>query len=181
MIKFRSFSALMLLSFYTFMFANFSVTPAHAQSEAEQMNAMFKIIELKDPDIELNQISSLFLTSIEENLVISARKGFVTRAPTEGEFAREQRDAELEKNVVKSSPREVSLGGVLYIAPNEWTVWINSEKMTPKNLPSEILDIRVDKDSVKLKWFDIQTNQVFPIKLRTHQRFNLDTRIFLPG
>jgi hypothetical protein len=32
-----------------------------------------------------------------------------------------------------------------------------------------------------MKWFDEYTNQVFPIRLRPHQRFNIDARMFLPG
>jgi len=136
-------------------------------------------VQRKQPDILMDQIGSVFLTSREETVITEARKGLITRAPTDMEFDEEQ---DLDGTMSKpTGPREVSLGGVLYVDANDWVVWINSEKITPKNIPSSIIDIRVSKDYIKLKWFDVQTNQIFPIKLRPHQRFNLDTRIFLPG
>jgi hypothetical protein len=94
---------------------------------------------------------------------------------------REQELAEEGKISRPSSVREISLGGILYKSSNDWAIWINSEKITPKNIPPAIMDISVQQDLIKLKWLDFQTNQIFPVKLRPHQRFNFDTRIFLPG
>jgi hypothetical protein len=137
-------------------------------------------IQLNNPQVELEQIPSLFLTSSEQNLLIAARLGFLTRPPTSDEFNQEQ-DRSGEVVSRPSSPREVALGGLLYVSSNDWTIWLNNQKITPKNIPPAIMDIEVSKDHIKMKWLDFQTNQIFPVKLRSHQRFNLDTRIFLPG
>jgi hypothetical protein len=53
--------------------------------------------------------------------------------------------------------------------------------VTPEALPEEIMDLKVYKEHVDLKWLDYYTNRIFPIRIRAHQRFNMDTRIFLPG
>lgn len=139
---------------------------------------MYERVKLKEPSFNLGQIGSVFLTNIEQNIIASARKLFVTRMPSEEEFINEQNS---DQDNVQQSPREVVLNGLLYLSNNDWVVWINSVKITPKNLPPEIIDIRVSKDFIRLKWLDVQTNQIFPIKLKAKQKFNLDTRIFLPG
>lgn len=132
-------------------------------------------IRLVKPDVELNNISSLFFTPSEQSLVSEARLGYTARPPTDSELR------QAERGNVPKGPRELSLGGIIYASAGDWTIWLNGQKVTPKRLPPEVLDIKVRKDSIKLKWFDAYTNQIFPVKLRTHQRFNIDTRIFLPG
>lgn len=129
------------------------------------------------PNIDLDQIPSLFLTPSEQSLISEARLGLTARSPSDYELSQ----SENKEANIPMGPRELALGGIVYASSNEWTIWINGEKITPKRLPSEILDIKVYKDYIKLKWFDAYTNQIFPIKMRTHQRFNIDTRIFLPG
>ncbi len=119
---------------------------------------------------------SIFFTPRELALIENAREGVVARLATDTEL----RDAQNEQSVPKG-PREIGVGGILYLNPNDWAIWINNQKITPERIPSEIMDISVGKDYVRLKWYDAYTNQIFPIKLKTYQRFNLDTRIFLPG
>lgn len=138
---------------------------------------MLERASLSQSKLILEQIGSLFFTSYEHQLVKEARKGFVARAPTETEVDESQGD---DKPRPKG-PRELQVGGIVYLSADDWTVWINGQRVTPDRLPPEILDIRVSKDFVKLKWFDSFTNQIYPVKIKTHQRFNLDTRIFLPG
>lgn len=77
--------------------------------------------------------------------------------------------------------RELSLAGILYKGQENWTIWLNGTRMTPQAYSNQIHEIKVSEDYVDIKWFDPYTNIVFPIRLRPHQRFNLDTRIFLPG
>ena len=122
-------------------------------------------------------IPSVFFTPREQNLIDDARKGVVARSATDSEL----RQAQEGSVAVPKGPREISVSGILFVDSNDWTVWLNDQKITPEKLPSEIADIEVGRDYVKLKWFDEYTNQIYPIKLRSHQRFNLDTRIFLPG
>lgn len=153
-------------------------SPEDVVQESPSSEGSFeKRLGLNDPKVTVQELSSLFLTKSEEDLIVQARNGLVTRPPTDSEFAKEQREG----GASVSGPRELSLGGILYVSSKDWVIWLNSEKITPKNIPSSVIDVRVTKDYVRLKWFDSTTNQIFPIKLRTHQRFNLDTRIFLPG
>lgn len=81
----------------------------------------------------------------------------------------------------KPENRDVSLGGIVYISNKDWTIWLNGARVTPGALPKEALGLTVRDRLVELQWFDEYTNQIFPIRLRPHQRFNLDTRMFLPG
>ncbi len=132
-------------------------------------------LDIVRPDIDLNQIPSLFFTPSEQSLIAEARLGLTTRAPTDSELR------QAEDGNIPRGPRELSLGGIIYASSSDWSIWMNGQKITPKRLPPEILDIKVRKKYIKLKWFDAYTNQIFPIKLKPHQRFNIDTRIFLPG
>ena len=124
---------------------------------------------------ELPALPSLFLTPSEQSLIQEARLGLTTRAPTAAEL-RQGKDG-----AVSIGPRELALGGIVYSSAGEWSVWLNGQQITPKRLPPEILDIKVRRNSIRLKWFDAHTNQIFPVKLKPLQRFNIDTRIFLPG
>ena len=132
-------------------------------------------IALSDSSVNLEQMPSLFFTPNQQSLIAEARAGFMARPPTADEIRR------AENGDIQQGPREVALAGIVYLSAGDWTIWLNGQKVTPKRLPPEILDIKVRKNDVKLKWFDAYTNQIFPIKLKTHQRFNIDTRIFLPG
>lgn len=131
-------------------------------------------IILRQPEVQIDQIPSLFFTADEAALIASVRNGITARQPTESELRNNG-------NLPAAGPRELALGGIVYSSASDWTIWLNGEKITPKRLPPEILDIKVKKDQISLKWFDAYTNQIFPIKLKPHQRFNIDTRIFLPG
>lgn len=149
--------------------------------EQQQEDDNARRIQLNNPQLDIEKITSLFLTSNEISQLIQASEGLYTRPPTVEEVEREQKDVEKEKVRRPNSVREISLGGILYSSANDWSIWINSEKITPKNIPSVVMDISVRKDHIKLKWLDVQTNQIFPVKLKPNQRFNFDTRMFLPG
>lgn len=157
---------------------SFSTFAVHAQErQADGMDQMLERLKFRAPPIQLNQIPSLFFTSDEAALISSVRNGIIARPPTEGEL----NQGEDGDNRPDPGLRELSLGGIVYKSSSNWTVWMNGQKITPNRIPPEILDIRVNKDHIKIKWFDPYTNQIFPIKLKPHQRFNIDTRIFLPG
>jgi hypothetical protein len=120
---------------------------------------------------------TLFFTLWQHSLLQEAKQRLNTRAPEPGEIAKENSG----KPAGPAGPREISLGGIVYVKANDWTVWLNGTRITPKAIPKEVIDIRVHPHSIDLKWFDARTNVIYPIRLRTHQRFNLDSRIFLPG
>lgn len=126
--------------------------------------------------------SSVLFTYWEHQAIRDARNSMgVVRAPSEAELAKDLN----QKNEVGPKPpteeRDISLGGIVYVAAEDWTIWLNGQRVTPKAIPSEIIDLKVYNEYIELKWFDEYTNRIFPIRLRPHQRFNIDTRIFLPG
>lgn len=82
---------------------------------------------------------------------------------------------------VIDSIREITLGGILYAGKKDWTIWLNGQRVTPKAQPEEIVSLKVFKDYIELKWLDQKSLKVYPIRLRPHQRFNLDNNLFLPG
>ncbi len=126
-------------------------------------------LSFQAPSVNVNRMASLLFTAWEHDLVIDARRGLVTRTPG------------TEDGITEAGPRDVSLAGIVYHSSKEWTIWLNDMRVSPSAIPDEVLDLRVYKDYIELEWFDASTNQIFPIRLRAHQRFNLDTRMFLPG
>ena len=146
-----------------------------SNTQGEVLQPFIDRLEIVRPDINLNQIPSLLFTPSEQSLIAEAREGFTARPPTDFELR------QAENGNIPRGPRELSLGGIVYTSSSDWSIWMNGQKITPQRLLPEILDIKVRKKYIKLKWFDAYTNQIFPIKLKPHQRFNIDTRIFLPG
>lgn len=152
-------------------------TASAQQSDRDIAQELIERAESKEPSTRVDQIPSLMFTSDEAALIASVRGGVVARPPTKSEVNRSQ-DGEPSR---VRGPRELALGGIIYKSSSDWAVWINGQKITPERIPPEVLDIRVRKDHIRIRWFDSYTNQIFPIKLKPHQRFNIDTRIFLPG
>lgn len=130
-----------------------------------------------------NDMSSLVFTYWEHTAVKDARRARgLVRPPTDAELMKDL-NAPPEDLSVRPPPeeRDISLGGIVYVTGDEWTIWLNGKRVTPKALPEEAMDLQVYDEYIELKWYDKYTNQIFPIRLRPHQRFNIDARIFLPG
>jgi hypothetical protein len=136
------------------------------------------------------QIGSLLFTNVQQARLQEARQGFNSRAESgllsteelpddvaEKELAALQQEEEIKP----IGPRTISLGGIVFVSPDEWTIWLNKQRVTPDRLPKSVLDLRVYKDFVELKWLDEHSKEIFPIRLRPNQKFSLDGRIFLPG
>lgn len=137
-----------------------------------------------DPDdINPNEMLPLVLSYWEHVAISDARnsRGLV-RPPTEEELMKDLRKQPGDKKV-KPPPeeREINLEGIVFRTDADWTIWLNGKRVTPTAVPREVIDLKVYKEYVEMKWFDDYSNQIFPIRLRPHQRFNIDTRIFLPG
>ncbi len=133
-------------------------------------------------EINPNSMPSVLFTSWEHTAIMDAKRSRgMVRPPTEEELMRDLKTRSLEKTKPPPEEREITLGGIVYADPGDWTIWLNGKRVTPKAIPVEVLDLTVHKEYIEMKWFDDYTNQIFPIRLRTHQRFNIDTRIFLPG
>ncbi len=132
-------------------------------------------IALRKPEVEPQDMKTILFTLWQHKLLEEQRRiGVVTRAPGPGEPLDSPGDR-------VRGPRELALGGIVYATSQDWVVWLNNMRVTPDAIPEQVIDIQVKKDYIEIKWFDSWTNLIFPIRLRPHQRFNLDTRIFLPG
>ena len=130
-------------------------------------------------EVTPEDIPSLFFTywqyqSIQDSKSVRG----VIRPPTAEELAAIERGDDIKP---KASERYLSLSGIVYTNEDDWTIWFNKKRVTPDAVPPEVLDLKVYKNYIELKWFDDFSNQVFPIRLRAHQRFHMDQRIFLPG
>ena len=161
---------------------NIAAHSAHAQTQTQPAEAAPEGIKIEvEKEIRPEQIPSVLYTYWEQVAIQDARRSVGTRKTVQ--------DWELTPNQAKEDPglkpppeeRDIRLGGIVYRAKDDWTIWLNEERITPDALPEEIIDLRVFKDYIDLKWYDRWTNKIFPIRLRAHQRFNIDTRIFLPG
>jgi hypothetical protein len=117
---------------------------------------------------------TLFFTAWQHALLQEAKIGFLGSRSGGGSSNAEQ--AQKDPGI-----REVSLGGIAFANSAQWTVWLNGVRVTPNAFPQQVLDIKVTQNYIDLKWFDNYTNKIYPIRLRPQERFNLDSRIFLPG
>lgn len=134
-----------------------------------------------DKAIDPDDLASLFFTFWEHNAIRDAKRARgLARPPTESEILLPEEE-EIERIQPEPGSREIALGGIAYTSTNDWTIWLNGKRVTPNALPREIVELRVYDDYIELKWLDDYTRQIFPIRLRAHQRFDLDSRIFLPG
>lgn len=195
---FKPFSFLVLLGLlvsgsYELAFAQ-EVTPAQLTEgtapqdekkiplELQILNSIEKEIKKKKGKeiFERSSIPSLVFTPSQYALLREARIGFNTRAPTLQELAKAG-DPNDPNYRPPASIRDIKLGGISFYTPDDWTIWLNNNRVTPDALPAEAIDLRVYKDFIELKWFDVLTNQIYPVRLRTNQKFNIDSRIFLPG
>lgn len=123
--------------------------------------------------VEWTVQQSLFMTPNEITSILQARQGLL--APEEA-F-----DEENQFDTVDNSPRILSLAGIVYVDRNDWTIWLNGERVTPANIPDRVIALTVKRDRVHLKWFDIREQRVVVITLRSHQRYDLDTELMMPG
>ncbi|MBU0860032.1 MAG: hypothetical protein KJ667_08840, partial [Alphaproteobacteria bacterium] len=131
-----------------------------------------KNIRLSDPGVQPKDVGSLVFT-LWENMMIEEWRN------TENIDARPVAQGEAEAK--PGGLREISLSGIIWRNNEDWTVWLNGQRLKPDALPREVMDINVRKKYVELKWYDANTNLIYPVRLRPHQRFNLDSRMFLPG
>jgi len=135
----------------------------------------------KKAEIDPNKIPSLFFTYWEHVALMDAKRSrgsTSVRAPTQAELALPSDDPRPKPPPEK---REVRLGGIVYVSGKNWTIWLNGKRVTPDALPREAISLNVFEEHIEIKWHDDWTNQIYPIRLKPHSRFNLDTRIFLPG
>tara|TARA_R110002095_G_scaffold147975_3_gene128067 strand:+ start:3959 stop:4636 length:678 start_codon:yes stop_codon:yes gene_type:complete len=149
--------------------------PVPVVNEATQIDTVMD----GNNEISIENMPSLFFTFWQHRSIIDAKnKRGVVRPPTQAELEALENGESL---ILEPEKRDITLGGIVFKAEGDWTIWLNGERVTPTAVPEEVLDLRVYKDYIEVKWIDNLTNQIFPLRLRAHQSFNLDQRIFLPG
>jgi hypothetical protein len=127
-------------------------------------------------------IPSLFFSPTQQSLLNSARQG-MTNSLADGSLEGLENSEVGGEGTLTSVPSITSifLSGIVYNAKDNWTIWLNGARVTPQNIPKEIIDINVSQEFIELKWFDAATNQIFPVRLRPNQKFDFEKKIFLPG
>lgn len=170
---------------YIFMFLSLVFVPegGYAQEGAAEESTTVSDVKPKSvaqrEDFDVERMPSLFFTYWQHQAIKDAKnKRGVVRPPTQAELEAIERGDELELDPER---RYITLGGIVYKGKDNWTIWLNGKRVTPTAVPEEVLDLRVFKDYIEVKWIDDFTKQIFPIRMRAHQRFNMDMRIFLPG
>ncbi len=137
------------------------------------------------PVFRPQEYASLVFTFWEQDAIELARRASngegTTRSVTDYQIEESQKRDLTEKIKPPPEEREIRLAGILFNERDHWTIWLNEKRVTPEALPKEVIDLKVYKSYIEFKWFDDYTNRIYPIRLRPHQRFNMDTRIFLPG
>lgn len=106
-----------------------------------------------------------------------------------GEFIDDFGDISLSDDLGQPEPvkevepgiRELRLGGILYTGNTNWIIWLNGMRVTPAALPEQVIDLKVKNEYIEIVWYDEYSELIFPIRLRPHERFNLDSRMYLPG
>lgn len=171
--------------------ANLGITPEAASAAPAEVPGEVLILrgiekelkeKLKKDVFRPSNIPSLVFTPSQHAMLSEARLGFNTRIPTPAELQPGDAPSPEDPNYrAPPSVRQLSLGGIVFNTPDEWTIYLNNKRITPEAMPAEAVDLRVYKDFIELRWFDVQTNQIFPVRLRPNQTFNLDGRVFLPG
>ncbi|HQX27818.1 MAG TPA: hypothetical protein PKX38_07770 [Alphaproteobacteria bacterium] len=157
--------------------------PAAAPAEtpaAQTPEQAAAAVAVGEEAINPNDIPSVLFTYWEHTAITDAKRAVgSTREVTQEEW----QNIKDEPLGVKPPPeeRDITLGGIVYVTTADWTIWLNGKRVTPKAIPREVTDLKVYKEYIEMKWYDDYTNQIFPLRMRAHQRFNIDTRIFLPG
>ncbi len=75
--------------------------------------------------------------------------------------------------------RVISVSGMIYRKPGDWIVWINGHKLVPGSRLPELVDIKVERDRVHLKWFDIGMAKILTITLRPRQTYDITSGVLL--
>lgn len=162
--------------------------PAVSAPVAEQIPVELRILKRVEEELKEKfkadiytpaNIPSLIFSPTQQSLLNSARQGLTTIG-TGVEGLEEEIGAQ---GTLTAAPSVTSifLSGIVFNGKDNWTLWLNGARITPKTLPKEIIDINVNQEFVELKWFDAATNQIFPVRLRPNQKFDFEQKTFLPG
>lgn len=150
-----------------------AVPVASAESQqpvfTPQPPSVIAVVEQND-----KKMTSLFFTPNQLASIMRANQGFI--APQEAYDPNNQSAKPMD-----AGPREIKLAGIVYNNPNDWTIWLNGEKVTPKNVPDRIMGINVKKDRVQVRWMDVGNQRIVNITLRANEMYLLDSDTIVPG
>lgn len=113
---------------------------------------------------------SLFFLPNEIVAIFQAKKGYLKSKNTYGDG-----------QTIDAGPRYIELAGIAYVDRNDWVIWLNGERITPNNIPEQIIELKVHNDYINIRWHDPAYQRIVVFVLRPHQRFHLDTGMILPG
>ena len=165
--------------------------PALAQDAALEDTSIAlepSVIEIKQADIAPLEtypegFSSLFYTDDEYALLLESLR--VRVAPSRRKSDDDKEDLTFlpppPPKIETPPPKILHLSGIIYTSPKDWTLWLNGQRVVPGKLPDHARAMSVTKEYADIKWHDTKSNQIFSVRMRPHQRFNIDTRTFMPG
>lgn len=123
---------------------------------------------------------SIFFSAEELEILMQASQGQAQGLVDDGAESSETETAEPEQPIDRGR-RILTLAGVVYQSSKDWTIWLNGERVTPRNIPENVRGLTVQPDQIRLRWFDKAENRIVNITLRPHQHYNLDLDLISPG
>lgn len=115
---------------------------------------------------------SLFFFPGEVTLIEQARQMMESEIELVFEDPSEQPEQEQEEAIV-TGPDRLHLGAVLFGGPQDWTLWLNGERVTPDRLPERIEAISVAPERVRMTWQDVPRDRRVTVELRPRQSWDL--------
>lgn len=71
--------------------------------------------------------------------------------------------------------RTISLKEIIYKSPTNWEISLNDQKITATSIPpSQIMDLQVSEDTIRMKWFDKKLDGVLDVKLAPFQTYDIE-------
>lgn len=148
------------------------------------MNSVFKValtvLLLSPVTAHAAPRESIFFSEEQLDMIFQASEGVLETVADETTESDPVKAAEKEAPVDRGR-RILTLSGVVYQSSKDWTIWLNGERVTPKNIPENVRGLIVTNDHIRLRWFDKATNRIVNLTLRPHQQYNLDLDLISPG
>jgi hypothetical protein len=143
--------------------------------DADAQRKKKKAVVEETPTISPEEMEAL-KKPFRDSLLFSDAEVELVRAAAAG---RQTGTAILEKDKVELIPidRKIKLHGIYYATDNNWIVWLNGYKLVPGRLLPEIMEIKVNRDQVFLRWYDIGLDGVIDLTLRPNQIYDIVTGI----
>lgn len=154
-----------------------TTTTAPASLQDKAMNAVKAVKDIVEDATEQRK-ASLFFTDEELDKIENASAGKIdSKDMTDPSADGEDKPAP----ITIAGPRDLRLAGILYHGNNDWVIWFNGMRVTPKTKPEGMLDILVRKDRIALKWLDRPTNRIINLVMYPHQEYHLDSDTITAG